>query len=377
MHRSSEPYVRIPAEEEEAPITQPNQNTSNQSQDPTPAPHLSNSSESGPNSSATNLTATNVNNDAPAGQQTEAIVPNAELTDNEAEAHTEADSDLEEFMIPANLTLTQLLVEREYHRRGSSACSIILSLVLFRLWIEALFESDIALMFISFFMTTYLMAWRRHRATIENQLTERIEAARMRDREEMDHAGIEISGGNSHTNGDDDEERERQRRRRRRARRDLEMMVGLNEFDQLHFMTGNDHIDIEVLGFQAQLALAIMESQRHMMQGGYGRPDGEEEQQMLGVSEETKASWNTFHYDVNDPMVQKCADLKPHKNEDPSCCICLCEYEEGEVLTQLGCGHVYHKDCLHSWCENHTRCPLCNLNLEGEQEDNGAHDSIV
>ena len=50
-------------------------------------------------------------------------------------------------------------------------------------------------------------------------------------------------------------------------------------------------------------------------------------------------------------------------NEEPSCSICLCEYEHGERVTKLPCGHIYHETCLNSWTANHFRCPLCNYDL--------------
>ena len=216
---------------------------------------------------------------------------------------------------------------------------------------------------------------------MEESLTMQIEREqermRERDGESGEETGIEVGNVNvnsrHHEEEDHDgaESRADERRRRRRARRDL--MANINDFEGLHnFMVRNhdDHVDLEMLGFQAQLAFAIMESQRHLIEtGGYGRPDDDGANETRGVSDGVKAAWKSFEYDVNDPIVQKCEDLKPHKNEDPSCCICLCEYEEGETLIQLNCGHVYHKSCIDSWCQNHTRCPLCNQDLEPQQED--------
>ncbi len=37
---------------------------------------------------------------------------------------------------------------------------------------------------------------------------------------------------------------------------------------------------------------------------------------MRVVSDGVKAAWKSFEYDVNDPIVQKSEDLKPHKNEE-------------------------------------------------------------
>jgi len=54
--------------------------------------------------------------------------------------------------------------------------------------------------------------------------------------------------------------------------------------------------------------------------------------------------------------------------EDELCSICLCEYECDEVAVRLPCGHVYHEDCLAEWTQSHIRCPLCNANLNGEED---------
>jgi hypothetical protein len=90
--------------------------------------------------------------------------------------------------------------------------------------------------------------------------------------------------------------------------------------------------------------------------GGYGRSNDDGAKEASCVSDAgVKAVWNSFEYEVNDPIVQKCEDLKPHKNEGHSCCICLCKYEEGETLILLKCRHVYHKSCIDSWCQNHIR----------------------
>ena len=42
-----------------------------------------------------------------------------------------------------------------------------------------------------------------------------------------------------------------------------------------------------------------------------------------------------------------------------SCVICLHEYEEGETLCVLGCGHAWHGECLERWLSHRRTCPLC------------------
>ncbi len=49
--------------------------------------------------------------------------------------------------------------------------------------------------------------------------------------------------------------------------------------------------------------------------------------------------------------------------EEPSCCICLCEYEPKDTVIQLPCNHIFHEPCIDSWTDRNIRCPLCNCNL--------------
>jgi len=170
--------------------------------------------------------------------------------------------------------------------------------------------------------------------------------------------------------------------------------------------------ELSLMSFQAQLALAILESQRQMMEnGGFGNPDGDANQANRGVSEEVRSRWSRYDYTASEiesggvkgrkdgyGSVLSGDDHDPEQNvvgedagstngnnsnsnnpkiivdqeeedcldnyEMPSCSICLCEYEEGESLTRLPCGHVYHEECVSAWVSNHVRCPLCNYDLE-------------
>jgi hypothetical protein len=41
------------------------------------------------------------------------------------------------------------------------------------------------------------------------------------------------------------------------------------------------------------------------------------------------------------------------------CSICLTEFVEGEKLSKLVCGHVFHPKCIMPWVEEHCSCPFC------------------
>jgi Ring finger domain len=123
-----------------------------------------------------------------------------------------------------------------------------------------------------------------------------------------------------------------------------------------------DRSELRLLSFQAQLALAIMESQRQMMLGGYGHPDGDHPS-TPGLSEEGKARWERFVYDAKSGDYGSLAQ-KEGSEEGPHCSICLGEYENEEQLVKLPCFHVYHDECISSWTSSHTKCPLCNYEME-------------
>eukprot|EP00730_Choanoeca_flexa_P020250 TRINITY_DN9901_c1_g2_i5.p1 TRINITY_DN9901_c1_g2~~TRINITY_DN9901_c1_g2_i5.p1 ORF type:complete len:308 (+),score=46.74 TRINITY_DN9901_c1_g2_i5:48-971(+) len=43
-----------------------------------------------------------------------------------------------------------------------------------------------------------------------------------------------------------------------------------------------------------------------------------------------------------------------------SCCICLEEFEQDDMLLTLPCGHSYHRSCIEPWLTRRQRtCPLC------------------
>lgn len=44
---------------------------------------------------------------------------------------------------------------------------------------------------------------------------------------------------------------------------------------------------------------------------------------------------------------------------EKSCAICLAEIENGEIVGDIPCHHLFHKDCLKAWLQRCNRCPLC------------------
>ncbi|CAE7514633.1 Rnf167 [Symbiodinium sp. CCMP2592] len=51
---------------------------------------------------------------------------------------------------------------------------------------------------------------------------------------------------------------------------------------------------------------------------------------------------------------------RPARGCEDDCAICLGELKSGEQVTELACGHVYHRKCIGTWLTKCSKCcPLC------------------
>mmetsp|Transcript_11733 Transcript_11733/g.13502 ORF Transcript_11733/g.13502 Transcript_11733/m.13502 type:complete len:453 (+) Transcript_11733:289-1647(+) len=50
--------------------------------------------------------------------------------------------------------------------------------------------------------------------------------------------------------------------------------------------------------------------------------------------------------------------------ECDNCVICLCEFDESDLVTVLPCRHIYHKDCIEPWLTSKSAlCPMCKQSI--------------
>jgi len=57
---------------------------------------------------------------------------------------------------------------------------------------------------------------------------------------------------------------------------------------------------------------------------------------------------------------------------DDFCCVCWGEFEVGEEIAKLHCGHIYHKQCAKEWFEESETCPVCRVSMkktDGDDDD--------
>jgi hypothetical protein len=249
--------------------------------------------------------------------------------DDDDDGIVEEEDDLEAapvLRVAHRMTLQDLEEERELTRRRTSVCLLLGFFLLFRLWIEALQQADFGLLMLCLVGTSWCARYIRHNREREEELDRRIQ-----------------------------------------------------NFSE----SGGEAPDLRMLSFQAQLALAIMESRTQMMQGGYGHPDGQNGN--TGVSEEARSQWERFKFKTVEEQDGKkkgaygsVAQQEEQRklggdDEEPACTICLGEYENGEELVQLACNHIYHDECITAWTQDHTKCPLCNVDLETVATENSSH----
>ena len=45
------------------------------------------------------------------------------------------------------------------------------------------------------------------------------------------------------------------------------------------------------------------------------------------------------------------------------CSICLENFDVGQKISELSCGHLFHKECVEQWMQNNHNCPLCRLSV--------------
>jgi hypothetical protein len=320
------------------------------------------------------------NNASSSSNNAENDEPNLEPVSSEENDDDDDNRELEGALQPNPTThpflTSQIQTERELRARRQSTCTLLILFFLVRLWFEAVLEKDVGLIFLSTMGTVWTYRWFATRREAEEEYDRQIVAE-----ERNNDAGGGVASG-AENNG---------------AGSGADAAV---DFDP----------DLGLMSFQAQLALAILESQRQMFEnGGYGGNDRASNDEP-GVTNEAKERWKSYEWGECVEETAKLAGMSRSSSteaikrtgsggdygsvgtvvdlnedegldkssvegleggllasfdddEEPSCSICLCEYERGEKVIGLPCGHLYHESCLDSWTESHVRCPLCNLDL--------------
>ncbi|KAM0021669.1 putative transcription factor C2H2 family [Helianthus debilis subsp. tardiflorus] len=91
------------------------------------------------------------------------------------------------------------------------------------------------------------------------------------------------------------------------------------------------------------------------------------------ISSLPKYRYEMFNGDVGQPDNRACRMIHMGTNdqdfstervlriENADCCICLCQYEDGEQNFLLPCDHHFRSTCIVKWLRLKATCPLCKV----------------
>ena len=61
--------------------------------------------------------------------------------------------------------------------------------------------------------------------------------------------------------------------------------------------------------------------------------------------------------------------LDEAEGNDVMCQVCQCDYEEGEEMKKLPCGHHFHTECIDRWLQDHPTCCICKKSIVTDDEE--------
>ena len=66
----------------------------------------------------------------------------------------------------------------------------------------------------------------------------------------------------------------------------------------------------------------------------------------------------------------KIDDINKLDNDKKSCVICMEDFKNGDVSTNLPCLHMFHTNCIQSWLKTQNTCPICKFQLTQDNINN-------
>lgn len=176
-------------------------------------------------------------------------------------------------------------------------------------------------------------------------------------------------------NNSPDDEETAEERRRREEEESMELARALMAQEamasyQQHFDLMRDTSQLSPEELEVWRA-AMGEEEREQQEEEFGDEDDMSYETLLEIGDrigDVKAErWamiassqisklESFIYDKSANKHQSGGDDSKTK-----CLICQCEYEEGEVLRRLPCGHFFHQNDVDQWLLEKDHCPYCRV----------------
>jgi hypothetical protein len=75
--------------------------------------------------------------------------------------------------------------------------------------------------------------------------------------------------------------------------------------------------------------------------------------------------------------IEKELDINNSELSEIECAICTdLLYNSVDQIKTIDCMHVYHKECIYRWLENHNTCPECRMNISLETRQKTPRESL-
>eukprot|EP01016_Furgasonia_blochmanni_P012491 TRINITY_DN1618_c0_g1_i2.p1 TRINITY_DN1618_c0_g1~~TRINITY_DN1618_c0_g1_i2.p1 ORF type:complete len:420 (+),score=21.11 TRINITY_DN1618_c0_g1_i2:565-1824(+) len=74
--------------------------------------------------------------------------------------------------------------------------------------------------------------------------------------------------------------------------------------------------------------------------------------------------------DIDKFFPRKRYDELTKREEQPTCSICLDDFQPDTICRQTICTHIFHDSCIEAWLKNHENCPNCKRELSKTEVEN-------
>ena len=95
----------------------------------------------------------------------------------------------------------------------------------------------------------------------------------------------------------------------------------------------------------------------------YPDPDKMTYEQLLELEEKV----GSVSKGLSKKQIKKIPKIIQNKNkfkgDDNKCVVCQYEFKNGENVTKLSCGHLFHSECVDTWLSKNKVCPMCHKEI--------------
>ena len=100
---------------------------------------------------------------------------------------------------------------------------------------------------------------------------------------------------------------------------------------------------------------------------------------MMGQNDLNELIERMLHYTRENPTdaaivselpETKIDDINKLDNDKKNCVICMEDFKNGDVTTNLPCLHMFHTNCIQSWLKTQNTCPICKFKLTQDNINN-------